>query len=312
MSRIAFGGVAIVLLILTLILFPPIATTGGLGLCLPSPNQWMLPHWLGWLINTAIIALSAILMEVANKKYNFIPDASHIMALALILLMACNCVSTATLSTATLMLLVNVLSLFVIFSTYEAPNASREFFIVATLPAIGAMFQYAFIVMIPVYISAGLLMKSFRIRELIAFVFGLLTPYWIAVGMGMVSPFDFRLPERLIIFSRGVVDNDIFLTLVAAGIMALTGFILSLYNTVRLFSRNSRLRCMHTSFHLLGYVTVLAIIFDFTNFVAYFGTLALWTAVEVATLLHFYGVRRPGLVLAGLLAIFLPLYILAL
>ena len=312
MSKVAFLGITVALLILTLVLFPPITTAGDLGLCLPSPNRWGIPHFIGWIINSVLIFLSASLMATANKKYNFIPEGDSVMPVALLILLACNCISTFTLSTSTLLLFTNVLSLFVIFSTYEERNATKEFFIIGTLPAIGAMFQYAFLVMIPVYIGGGLLMKSFRIREFIAFLLGLLSPYWIAVGLGGISPFAFRLPDSLIVFNREMVENDIFLTLIASGIMALLGFILSLYNGVRLFSRNSRLRCMHMTFNLMGYVCVLAVIFDFTNFVAYFGTIALWLAVEMAIMLHLYAIRRHMIALLLLLVIFLPLYIVAL
>lgn len=312
MGRIAFGGVALILLVITLFFFPPVFPTGELGLCLPSPNTWNLLRGAGWFANAVLIFLSAAVIGSANKKYNFIPEAEPIMPLALVLLAGCNAITTASLSTSTLLLFSNVLCLFIVFSTYEERNATREFFVIATFPSIGSMFQYAFLIMIPVYIGAGLLMKSFRIREFIAFVAGLVSPYWIAMGLGLVSPDSFRLPGSLILFSGGEVDHDIFLTLLSAGIMAIVGFILSLYNGVRLFSRNSRLRCMHMSLNLLGYVSVLAIIFDFTNFTSYFGSLALWTAIEIATTLYLYDIRRPQLALLILLASFLPLYFFAL
>ena len=312
MSRIAFGGIAVALLILTLVMFPPIAVSGDTGICLPSPPQWQLPRFIGWLADTLLILLSAFVIASANKRYNFIPETVPVLPLALLILVACNPIVTSFLSTSTLLLLCNALALFIIISTYEERNATREFFIVATLPAIGAMTQYAFLVMIPVYIGGGLLMKSFRFREFVAFIFGLVAPYWIAVGLGVISLSSFQLPDSLIILSRGVVGNDIFMSLIAAGIMVVAGFIFSLYNGVRLFSRNSRLRCMHMTFNLMGYVCVLAVIFDFTNFVAYFGTIALWLAVEMAIMLHLYAIRRHLIALLLLLVIFLPLYIVAL
>lgn len=310
MSRIAFGGISVIILILTICLFPEVAISGDSGICLPSPNNWKIPHFAGWLIGIALILLSAFLIASANKKYNFIPEAQPILPLSLLILVACNPLTSSHLSTSTLLLFCNVLCFFIIISTYEERNATREFFIIATLPAIGAMVQYAFLVMVPVYLGAGLLMKSFRLREFIAFLLGLITPYWIGVGLGLISPFAFKLPDTLIIIGKGTVENDIFLSLISAGIMVVAGFIFSLYNGVKLFSRNSRLRCIHMSFNLMGYVTIAAIIFDFTNFAAYYSTLCLWTAIQLATFLHFYNIRRPQLALIVLLALFLTLYIL--
>lgn len=313
MLRFAGAIVSATLLILTLLLFPPIATSGDLGICLLSPNQWQIPRFLSWLISALLILLSVEIMATANKKYNFIPETRQVLPVAMGFLLCCNSIPTAVLSTSTLLLFCNVLCLFVILSSYEETNATREFFIIGTLPAIGAMAQYAFLWMIPVYMGAGLLMKSFRIREFIAFVFGLAAPYWIAVGLGLVSPFAFRFPDMLTVFSKtAAVQSDIFITVITTGIMAVLGFILSLYNGVRLFSRNSRLRCMHMAFNLLGYVAVLAFILDFNNFVAYIGTIALWLAVELATVLHLYHVRNPLLPLLLPGALFLTLYILAL
>lgn len=313
MSRVLYGATALALLVVTLLLFPPPVVEGDLGLWLPSPNQWHLPHLAGWLINVILLFCSVAVMITANKKYNFIPEAHSEMPWVLVLLLAANCITTTTLSTSSLLLLCNTLCLFIIISTYEERNASREFFIIGTVPAIGAMVQYSFLVMIPVYIGAGLLMKSFRFREFIAFCFGLLAPYWIAVGLGLASPLSLRLPDSLTLPDKSAaVNHNVFLTLLQAGLMAMLGFILSLYNLVKLFSRNSRLRCIHLSFNIMAAVVILAMIFDFNNFVAYYGTLALWVAIEAATLLHFYPVRKPWLMPGIIMLVFLPLYILTL
>ena len=312
MSRLIVYATGFILLLLTLIIFPPILTEGDLGLCVASPNEWHIPKFPGWLINSILIFLSVAVMASANKKYNFIPEAEPVMPMAMVLLLATNCLTTATLTTSTLLLFINALALFIIITTYEEMNTTREFFIIGTLPAIGAMFQYSFLVMIPVYIGGGLLMKSFRIRELIAFIFGLAAPYWIALGMGMVKPEAFHMPGTLTVFRSETIDQDILMTLIAAGVMSLAGFILSLYNGVRLFNRNSRLRCIHMTFNLMGYASILAIIFNFNNFTAYFGTLALWVAIETALLLHLYEIRNYRIPLIVLFLIFLPLYIISL
>lgn len=312
MIRVTYGLVAVTLLILTLIFFAPPEAAGNLGLCLPSPNQWQMPHFWEWLINSLLIFFSAALLTAANKRLNFISEADPLMGIAMLVLLCCNCLTTASLTTSTLLLAANSLALFILLSTYEQRNASREFFLIATLPAIGAMVQYSFLIMVPVYIAGGLMMKSFRLRELIAFLFGLAAPYWIAIGLGWVSPCSFSLPGKLTVFNSEAVNADIMLTLLAAGAMILAGVILALYNGLRLFSRNSQLRCMHSAFNFLGLACVVAVIVDFDNFAAYFGSLALWVAIEFATMLTIYNVRHPRFWLLGLLALFLPLYILAL
>ena len=114
MIRVAYIAAAIILLVLTYIFFPPIPTSGDLGLCLSSPNQWKLPHFAGWCINCFLIFLSAGMLDVANKKYNFVSEAHEILPLALLVLLVCAPLSTFSLSTSTLLLCVNVFALYVL------------------------------------------------------------------------------------------------------------------------------------------------------------------------------------------------------
>ena len=308
MNRVVFYPIAFILLLLTLIFYTPVPTAGDMGICTYSPNQWHLPHFAGWLINAILIFLAVALMASANKKFNFIPEAEPVMSMALAILLTCNCFTTGTLSASTILLFFNALAFYIIISTYEEYNASREFFIVGTLPAIGAMFQCSFIAMIPAYIGTGLMMKSFRIRELIAFILGLVTPYWIAIGLGMVAPGAFHWPETLTVFSATHVGKGVTMTLITSCIMGSLGLIFAIYNSVRLFTRNSRLRCMHISFNFMGMMALIGLLFNFNNFPAYFGTLALWFAIEVATLFDLYNIRYIQSLLVGLLIVFLPFY----
>lgn len=309
MTRAFSFIVAVSLIILTYIFFTPIVSEGDLGLFLPSPNQWHIPRPGGWLINSVLLLVALAVMVAANKNFNFIPESAPVMTMCMALLLACNCVTNAELSTSTLLLLCNAVCIYTLITTYEARNATREFFVIGTLPAIGSLFQYAFILMIPAYLVGGVLMKSFRLRELVAFMFGLISPYWIAFGLGLLSPLSFNFPGSMTFIHTSNVDNDIFLSLVAMGAMAFIGVILSLYNGVKLFSRNSRLRSTHMAINLIGYVSVLAVILDFNNFMAYYGTLALWLAVQTATLLHLYNIRQPRWALLILLVLFLPVFI---
>ena len=310
MTRFASVAVACVLLALTILFFRPVYPSGELGLCLPSPNSWMIPYPFSGVAGAILLFAAAYVVAYSNKLHNFIPGSHGVLPSALLLLVATNCLSTAFLSTSTLLLLVNVLCLLIAISTYEARNATREFFIIASLLSIGSMIQSAFIVYVGAYILAGIALKSFRAKEFLAYIFGLAAPYWVAVGLGLVSPFSFHLPESLGIIDTRAVQTDVFYTLIAVGAMGVLGVIMMLYVGVLLFSRNSRLRCMHITFNIIGLITVLAIVFDFDNFMAYFGTLALWMAIELSALASFYNYRRPRLMVLILLLLFLPLYVL--
>lgn len=312
MSRLIGGVAALLLLILTLCLFPPYFADGDLGFCLASPNQWHLPRFLGWLLNALILVTSVAVMASAAKRHNFLSTGEDLMPGVLLFLLAACCFTTSRLSSSTMLLLGVCAGVYILFSTYESLNATRQFFLLATFVSIGAMFQYAFLILIPVYVGGGLMMKSFRLREAVAFVLGLAAPYWIVVGLGWVSLDSFHLPEQLQPITSAVIENDLFYTLLTVGVTAVMAIVLALYNGVRLFNRNERLRSMHWIINLTGILAVAAIIFDFTNFTAYYGTVALWLSVQVAAMMSLYELRSSRVWLIVLAVLYLPLYILTL
>lgn len=312
MTRLLSIGAAFILLLLTLCLYHPVAAESTTGLCLASPAQWNIPRFLGWFLDTLAIALAVFLITESNKKFLFVHEGEPVVSMGLLLIAACSCPTTVLLSSSTLMLLVNVGILFLLFLSYESWNASRSFFLMASTIAIGSMFQYAFLFMIPVCIGGGLMMKSFHIRELFAFIFGLAAPYWIAIGLGWVSFDSFRSLEIHTAFSAGRLDASTVPAFVGSAILAIGALVMALYNGLRLYSRNSRLRCMHLTINLLGMVAGFALIFDHSNFLTYYGTLSLWFAVEIASVFDLYQLRKPQIALLISLLIFLPIYIIQL
>ena len=309
MIRLVTIGFAFLLLLLTLTIFPHFTIQGDMGLCVSSPNLWTMPRFPGWLLNTGLILLSVLILNQANKKYIFVHEIEPVVTMVMTVILVCNCLTTATISASTILLFINAIALFILFSTFEDFNATRQFFVIGTFAAIGSMFQYAFLFMVPVYIGGGLLMKSFRIRELIAFVFGLIAPYWIVFGFGWVSFSDFHWPGIKMVHNSPPAVREHLLTLISMAILAITAFIIAVYNSIRLFSRNSRLRCMHLTINLMGFISGLALLFDFSNFTAYFGTVAFWFAVQITSLFPLYRLKQPQeAALLVALIISLPLY----
>lgn len=298
-----------VMLLLTLCLFSAPGAIGDTGICLPSPNEWHIPKFIGWVLNSALIFISAAVVSSANRLYNFIPSPDFVLqAMMLILLTSC-CITTVTISTSTILMATNIVAIFLLFETYESYNASRNFFVMASVLSVGSMFQYAFLMMIPVYIIGGLLMKSFRLRELIAFLLGLVASYWVLVGLGIVPMPSLRMPDALQVLSTAKANNDLFMALLAGGIMSVMGVIFCIYNSLRLLNRNSRLRSMHTAINVMGIVSVLCLFLNFNNFVSYLGTIALWLAIETALLFELYGIRAPRFWMLVISAAFIVTYI---
>lgn len=283
---------ASVLLIITYLFFPVPKIEGDAGICFPSPNQWNLSKLGGWLINSTLILLCGFIVSVSNRKYNFISLAEPLVPALLLVMLASNCLAGFTLTTSTLLLTANLVCLYFLFETFESYNATHQFFSIATFISVGSMFQYAFLMMIPVFLLGGLFMKSLRFKELIAFGFGLVAPYWIVIGVGIVPPTALEMPSALHTIGSAVINREIFVTILTIGITALFALIISLYNGLTLMSRNSRMRGMYLTFNLMGIVSLGCMLIDFNNFISYSSTLYLWFALQTGGLFALNHVRR--------------------
>lgn len=298
-----------VMLILTVCIFAAPGAAGDVGLCLPSPNEWHIPKFIGWVLNGSLIFLSIAVVSQANRQYNFIPSSDYALPALLSILLCSCCITTATISTSTILMATNIVGLYILFGTYESYNASIEFFILASLLAVGSMFQYAFLMMIPVYIVGGIMMKSLRIREVVAFILGLIAPYWVLVGLDIVPMPKFDTPHTLKVLSEAHASHDLYIALVSGIIMSILGFFVAIYNSLRLLMRNARPRSMHGTINVMGIVCALCMILNFNNFVSYLGTIALWLAIETAMMFDLYETRSPRLWLMGISSVFIVIFI---
>ncbi len=92
---------------------------------------------------------------------------------------------------STILLAANTAILSIAFTCFKQRNATRELFAIATILSLGTMVQYAFIFMIPAYIAIAASLKCLRFKETIAFILGLVAPYWVGVGLGIIPLSDF-------------------------------------------------------------------------------------------------------------------------
>lgn len=287
---------------------------GEWGICLPSPNMWNIDPLLSWGLNCACIALTAIGAYMLNREYNFIRSTRPVMP-AVFLLTACAFpMLTFSLNASVLVCLLNLMALSVLFSCYRSRNATQEMFTIGTFMSVGSMCQYAFIPYLLVYVVAAVIMKSFRIKELIAMGMGIVAPYWVALGFGLVPVEALHLPR----IAWPDVSQDalptVFVTLGAVGFAAFTGMVLALNNSMKLYAGNSRVNALNLTVTIMGGVSVLCMVADFNNLQAYICTLLLCVSVQVANVCALWHFRReflwvlvPGVLYAGVLAALLLL-----
>lgn len=291
----------IAMLVMTAISFvfrPDEKVSGELGICLRSPNLWQINPVLSWLMNTVLIGVVAAGGFFLNRTYNFIRSTQPVLPAMFLVLAGSNPWLNYYLSSSILICVVNLLALSVLFGSYASRNATQPMFVIGTLLSIGSMFQYAFLPMIVAYVIGAIMMKAFRFKEFMALGMGLSSPYWIGIGMGLLNLEWFNFPEISNLSSDFAKASDIFVMALSVGVAVFFGSILALNNSIKLYAGNSRVNACNMTLTLLGIVSVICIIVDFSNMLAYLDTLYFSVAVQVANLCALWKLRREWLAVA--------------
>ena len=125
---------------------------------------------------------------------------------------------------------------------------------------------------------------------------GLIAPFWVGVGMGLIPLEAFSLPELTNLFSDYIHSSDLFVLLLSVGAAIFIAVILGLNNGIKLYAGNSRINALNMSISFIGVTCIIRIIIDFSNMMAYITTLYFTLAVQIANLCALWHFRHEWLV----------------
>ncbi len=302
------GAVAAIFMIAaTALLMPSLQPEAELGICVSIPTD-AIPHLLGCGINTLLIALAIILAFLFNKKYSFVRSTEALLPTAMAVILASNPVNTSYLGSPVVMLIVNLICLDIMMKTYASENATTSMFAVATYLSVGSMVQYAFMPLMLVYPVMALMTKTLRIKESVAYVMGLVAPYWVALGFGLITWSDFRMPQFLadLPYADG---NYLLMVFISLGTLALVGLIMMLNNAMLIYAGNMRVRTFNNMINLLGFACAILMIIDFDNFGSYASSFCFAVSVQIS---NFFAMRRlpqSPIWFWGLLSLFIAFFL---
>lgn len=284
-------------------------TVGRLGICLPSPNEWTINPISSRIANGVLLFGTGISLAFFNRVYSFVKSTDYVLPVVFLLLVFSNPWINTVLNSSSIMAAVTILCLWIMFPAYKRENASIEVFLVATFISLGSMFQYAFLSLIPAFLGVGLTLKCLRFREIIAFIIGIIAPYWTGIGLGLILLSSFSMPSFENLFNNFSDKTDLFLLLVNIGVVSVVSFLLALNNAVVLYAGNSRIRAMNNSFNIVSLCCCVCMIFDFTNFLTYFSVIYMGAAVQTANLFALFNFRKGWIVMAVLAALLIAFFI---
>lgn len=259
------------------------------GICLPSPNLWNINPTAGFIANIFVISLCGLAMIWLNKNFNIVAGHSILFSSAFFLITGSNPWLTNGLDSASIFALTMIVAIHLLFKTYGTRNATSELFLLFSTLAFGSMIQYAFALMIPIFLIGAMYMNVFRLREIIAAALGIVAPYWILIGFGVVSINDIVFPSLSNIFANTAPSFSVLLVLISVGFTFLTALLLAFFNAQKVFASSAKIRAYNSFINLLGITLAWYMVFDHTNLITYAMALNLIAGLQIA---HFFGRNR--------------------
>ncbi|MDE6291559.1 MAG: hypothetical protein K2M16_08505, partial [Muribaculaceae bacterium] len=298
---------AIKMIAATALLMPSLKPEVEPGICLSLPTD-LLPPLLGCGINALLIAFAIILAVIFNKKHSFVKSTEALLPTTMAVILASNPVNTSYLGTPIVMLIVNLLCLDIMMRSYAAENATTSMFAVATYLSLGSMVQYAFVPLMVIYPIMALMAKILRIKETVAYFMGLVAPYWVALGFGLISFSDFRMPQFLVDIPNAD-GNYLLMVFISLATLALVGLMMTLNNAMLIYAGNMRVRTSNNMINLLGFTCGVFMLLDFDNFGAYVSSFCFAVAVQISNFFAMRRIPQSPIWFWGLLSLFIAFFL---
>lgn len=232
------------------------------------------------LLSSLALLMSGGIMALNDRTFNILRSPSR-MDVGLFTFAACATSGALGFSMTGCILCVTVLlCLMIMYTTYCRVNATRRVFLVFCFLSAGSMLQYSFAAFIPVMLLGCRQMRCLTFRSVLAAIIGIVTPYWILWGFGVIAVDDLLLPQ-IVWPSPSVFAAFTVPQLISVFIAVLTALLAMVYNLVQMLGRNARTRAFNGILASLTFWTVLMTVFDFGHALSFMPLLCAFAAMQL-------------------------------
>ena len=249
----------------------------GHGIFFSMQGRLLADGTLSAVVNVLCLLLTGGILLAVNKVFTFVRSMSHLFVSAFFLLQLTNPAGLVSFHVGTLMCLVVALTLQPLFAAYQDKHSQRSIFLVFALVATGCMFHYAFLTLIPAYLLGFANMRAMGTKGVLAMLFGLVTPFWIVLGLGLATPMNAVGPQWAVLYKPALTSM-----LVLAAVTAVLGVVLSGMNLHTIMNYRMQTRVYNAFFMIVLVLTVIVMCLDHRDLSVYLPLLNLMVAVQVA------------------------------
>lgn len=292
-----------------LVAMPAEHLAGDFGICFPSPNNMNLSPLTAWIVNSGALLLTALTALIVNNEFKVIKSNTTLHASTFLIISGANPWLVLSDALPALTAFATIVCTIILFSQYGKRNASAAITMLFSVLSVGSMFQYAYLLLMPIFLLGASFLNILRFKEFVAAILGIIAPYWIVIGFGIVGIDDFKLPTLSNLFLNFTAPADLLWLLVSVAFTGITGIILTLNNLSKIFATDNRSRSYNSFLVLLECALLWFIIFDYTNLLSYVATFNLATCFQIASFISLSRNRRTHLLPTVIAAVFIAIFI---
>lgn len=282
--------------------------SGNNGFGLPSANEWIDNSAVSLVVSLALNITISFLLLYLNRRFNIIRSVSMLFAGMFLVMQGGQPSLMGQLYDGPVMCLIILLAIIPFFSTFQRPDRTRRIFLSFLLISLGSLTGYAYAVYLIVFLTGCFQMQCFSLRGLLAAITGIITPYWILWGFGVISLSSFRMPELINIFDA-LEGRDLAQIVVYTIVNLILGLGFGIFDMVKIYSYNARARAYNGFWMILTIITTLFVIIDYTNLIIYLPILNCCTAIQIGHFFTINNMRRTYIPICGIYVVYIVLYV---
>lgn len=284
-----------------------ITLSGDRGLVLPSANLWVVPGPLNFWLAMLAGGIVVLFMVLLNKFYNILRSMTSLYISFFALMQLATPSLTVQLCTGPILALAATGSMMLLFGHYSSPMASRHVFLVFAIFSFLSATQYCYALYVPVLVFWLWQMRILNGRTLVAAFLGLVTPWWLLFGFGIITPAQVHLPRFESVLLYNLSDALLmFVTVVFTGLLLVTVLLLNIFKTI---AYNARSRALNSSLTGVALFTLVAMMADYGNAAAYIPLLNVCAALQAAHYFSAHKAEKSYIAIAAVMGVYIVLYL---
>lgn len=278
------------------------------GIVFASPDLWLGDaQWTTWL-NLGILLITGLLMTVMVKVYNLLRSMTTLASSLFFAMTIATPDLLVRFTNGTLLAIAILACLFLLFTAYGDQSRMKNIFLIFFILSALSMVQYSYVVYMPVFFIGCVQMRIFSLRAVTATLLGIITPWFLVFGSGVATLSDLHVPDIVNGFTNfGLNDVLHVATAIIITVVVLVGA--WFLNLMKMLSYNAHRRAFSGALSMVSLLTILALLFDFTNAASYLPLLYMCAAFQMSHLLAGPARRGGYIPVFAIFAIYITLYI---